>query len=106
MTPNAGAVDLAPGVRCDGAHCFNDNDEAYVVHGTVACAVLTTPAWTDMTLPPPPPIQTVEHQPWAIVIDAHSDRHIVAGCAGGADMGANLSGAYPQSRPPTGSAGG
>ncbi|PWV79588.1 hypothetical protein [Nocardia neocaledoniensis] len=103
--PTAAAVELAPGVRCDGAECVNDNDEAYVVYGQVTCSVLTTPPWTDLSQPAPPPTPTVQYQGWSMVLEPHTTGTVRAGCAGGLDMGWTLGGADPQSRPPTGSAG-
>ncbi|MFE3543622.1 hypothetical protein ACFXK0_11665 [Nocardia sp. NPDC059177] len=104
--PAASAVDLAPGVWCDGAECVNDNDEAYVVYGTLTCVVMHTEPWTDMTKPAPLPTQSIEYQRWSIVLAPHGTGTArTSGCFGGVDIDWDISGAYPQSRPPTGSAG-
>jgi hypothetical protein len=102
--PGAAAVDLAPGVHCDGARCTNDNGEAYIVHGFVTCSVYHPPLPSVDPATPPPPVYTFESLPWSEVFEPHTTRDVNPRCAGEAPMGWTLAGAYPRSQVPTGSA--
>lgn len=101
----ASAASLPDGVRCEGFTCTNDNDEAYVVSGTVTCSEWVYPAMNpDGTFPPP--TTSLRTEGFAEVVAAHSTRTLSPGCWGaGLLLDAGVTGAYPQSRPPTGSAG-
>lgn len=103
--PSASAVDLAPGVYCDGARCTNDTAEAYIIHGFVTCSVLIAPP--PPTGPQPPaaaPALTTRLDPWSEHFEPHTARDINPGCIGGVPMNWTVAGAYPRSQVPTGSA--
>lgn len=102
--PSASALDLAPGVRCEGARCTNDNGEAYIVHGFVTCSVFNPPRPPAFPGEPQLPPYTTESRPWTEVFEPHTTRDVDPGCAGGHRMGWNFAGAYPRSQVPTGSA--
>lgn len=104
FAPGAYALDLAPGVHCDGARCTNDNAEAYVIHGFVTCSVFAPPLPSaDPNVPPASPY-TVRTDAWSEVFEPHTTRDVNPGCSGGQPMGWTFGGAYPRSQVPTGSA--
>ncbi len=104
FVPAASAIDLAPGVHCEGSRCTNDNGEAYVIHGFVTCSVFNPPLPSVDPNMPPPPAHTTQTAPWSEVFEPHTTRDVRPGCGGGPPLGWTFAGAYPQSQVPTGSA--
>ncbi|MGW5573703.1 hypothetical protein ACWEVD_21135 [Nocardia thailandica] len=101
----ASAASLTDGVWCEGFTCTNDNDEAYVVNGVVTCSEWVPPSVNpDGTLSSP--TTALRTEGFAEVVAAHTTRTLSPACPGaGMVVSAGVTGAYPQSRPPTGSAG-
>jgi hypothetical protein len=97
LAPSASAVEIAPGINCEGSTCTNDNDEPYIVYGVATCGNWIYPENR----------YGLSQEGFSGLVQPHTSAVVAPSCVGGDvfSFGYTGAGPYVPTPPGTGSAG-